>query len=136
MPSSWLRNNVNNVANQTVIKESQDSQMPENPDQVEDVKKKTEQEYLRIAARYYTSRDYATAGATYKELTTIYPENAEGWFRLALIVRYKTKWSKKAYKNPQQIAITFMKKASGLATGKLKSKADNALFYWENPNYM
>ena len=136
MPSSWLRNNVNNVANQTVIKESQDSQVPENPTKVENVKKKTEQEYLRIAARYYTSRDYVTAIATYRELTTVYPENAEGWIRLALIVRYKTKWSKKAYKNPQQIAITFMKKASGLATGNLKSKADNALFYWENPNYM
>lgn len=134
MPSSWLRNNVDNVANQTVAEEPQ--QYPENTTQVEAVKKMTEQEYLRLAARYYTSRDYATAIATYRKLTTVYPENAEGWFRLALIVRYKTKWSKKAYKNPKQIAISFMKKASGLATGKLKSKADNALFYWENPNYM
>lgn len=134
MPSSWLRNNVDNVANQTVAEEPQ--QYPENTTQVEAVKKMTEQEYLRLAARYYTSRDYDTAIATYRKLTTVYPENAEGWFRLALIVRYKTKWSKKAYKNPKQIAISFMKKASGLATGKLKSKADNALFYWENPNYM
>lgn len=134
MPSSWLRNNVDNVANQTVAEEPQ--QYPENTTQVEAVKKMTEQEYLRLAARYYTSRDYATAIATYRKLTTVYPENAEGWFRLALIVRYKTKWSKKAYKNPKQIAISFMKKASGLATGKLKSKADNALFYWENPNCM
>lgn len=136
MPNSWLKNKVGNIGEQSVPAEPQEAQVSENTDHVEDTEKMTAQEYLHLAARYYTYRDYAAAGATYRELTTVYPENAEGWFRLALIVRYKTKWSKKVYKNPQQIAISFMKKASELAVGEMKSKADNALFYWENPNYM
>ena len=99
-------------------------------------KPQTEQDLLRLAARYYTAKDYSSAATTLNTLTAKYPNNAEAWFRLALIVRYKTKWSKKVYEDPNKSAIEFMKKASALANGKLKSKADNALFYWEHPNYM
>ena len=101
-----------------------------------ETKQQTEQDLLRLAARYYTAKDYSSAATTLNTLTAKYPNNAEAWFRLALIVRYKTKWSKKVYKDPNKSAIEFMKKASALANGKLKSKADNALFYWEHPNYM
>lgn len=99
-------------------------------------KPQTERDLLRLAARYYTAKDYSSAATTLNALTAKYPNNAEAWFRLSLIVRYKTKWSKKVYKDPNKSAIEFMKKASALANGKLKSKADNALFYWEHPNYM
>jgi len=102
----------------------------------QDIKPKTEQDLLRLAARYYTSKDYSAATSTLNTLTAKYPNNAEAWFRLALIVKYKTKWSKKVYKDPNRSAIEYMKKASDLANGKLKSKADNALFYWEHPDYM
>lgn len=101
-----------------------------------ETKPQTEQDLLRLAARYYTAKDYSSAATTLNTLTAKYPNNAEAWFRLALIVRYKTKWSKKVYKDPNKSAIEYMKKASALANGKLKSKADNALFYWEHPNYM
>lgn len=101
-----------------------------------EAKPQTEQDLLRLAARFYTAKDYSSAATTLNTLTAKYPNNAEAWFRLALIVRYKTKWSKKVYKDPNKSAIEFMKKASDLANGKLKSKADNALFYWEHPNYM
>lgn len=99
-------------------------------------KPQTEQDLLRLAARYYTAKDYSSAATTLNTIATKYPNNAEAWFRLALIVKYKTKWSKKVYNDPNKSAIEFMKKASDLANGKLKSKADNALFYWEHPNYM
>lgn len=103
---------------------------------IHDANSLTEQDFLRLAARYYTSKDYTAATTILNTLAAKYPNNAEAWFRLALIVKYKTKWSKTIYKDPNKSAIEFMKKASALADGELKSKADNALFYWEHPNYM
>lgn len=133
MPANWRRGRTDKSVKKSMIQQSQISTISnslENKDAMD------EQEYLRLAARYYTAKDYAAAGETYKQLTTVYPNNAEGWFRLALIVKYKTKWSKKIYKNPVKSAIEFMNKAKNLAVGELKSKAENALFYWEHPNYM
>lgn len=142
-PSSW---GVGNAGNSTVILPNQPNQdvyetpnlddRPRTNTHTRPQEEQSEQDLLRIAARYYTAKDYSSASATLKQLTDKYPNNAEAWFRLALIVRYKTKWSKKVYKDPKKSAIEFMKKASDLANGKLKSKADNALFYWEHPNYM
>lgn len=96
----------------------------------------SEKDLLRLAARYYTAKDYTAASSVLQKINKKYPQNAEAWFRLALIVRYKTKWSKKVFTDPKKSAIDFMRKASELASGKLKSKADNALYYWEHPNYM
>lgn len=143
-PSSWSCGNADNTntvtpnqPNQNVYETPNLDDRPETntPQRSQEVKQ-SEQDLLRIAARYYTAKDYSSASSTLNQLTTKYPNNAEAWFRLALIVRYKTKWSKKVYKDPKKSAIEFMKKASALATGKLKSKTDNALFYWEHPDYM
>lgn len=95
----------------------------------------TEQELLRLAARYYTAKDYSSAVTTLNTLTAKYPNNAEAWFRLACIVKFKTKWSKKVYKDPNKSSIEFMRKAFELGSGTLKSKAYNALDRWEHRNY-
>ncbi len=133
IPISWRRESTGNNVEKPII---QEEPKPSDSDSHEDTKAMTEQEYLRLAARYYTAKDYVAAGATYKQLTIDYPNNAEGWFRLACLVRYEKKWSKKVYNNPQKTAISFMEKAANLAVGKLKSKAENALFYWKHENYM
>lgn len=143
-PSDWKDGNINETKQETRNRENkeQSSSNSNTIQKVQDIPPiqeptpQSEQDLIRLAARYYTSKDYSSAANTLNTLTEIYPNNAEAWFRLACIVRYKTKWSKEVYKDPNKSAIEFMKKASALANGKLKSKADNALFYWEHPNYM
>ena len=147
MPASWSGGYANNKVGKSIIEKSiipEVSEVPEVPEVSapsnystnENVKMMTEQEYLRLAAYYYTAKDYEAAGTTYQQLTAVYPNNAEGWFRLACLVRYEKRWSNDVYANPKKKAIEFMEKASNLAVGKLKSKAENALFYWKNENYM
>lgn len=143
-PTDWRGGQSSNSPvkpdNKKDQKHSSSSHLEQNKDTYvppsHEIKPQTEQELLRTAARYYTAKDYSSAATTLNTLTAKYPNNAEAWFRLALIVKYKTKWSKKVYNDPNKSAIEFMKKASALAKGKLKSQADNALFYWEHPNYM
>lgn len=93
----------------------------------------TENDYLRLASRYYTSKNYYAATSTLLDLTNKYPNNAEAWFQLALITFYKTKWSKTQYSNPRGKAIEFMRRASSVARGDLKKKADRCLEEWEHP---
>lgn len=93
----------------------------------------SEKEYLHQAARFYTDKDYDKAINTYIQLTEDYPQCGEGWYRLASIVRYKTKWSKKYYKDPKKEAINFMQKAEECGSGNIKSKAYEAWIKWEYP---
>lgn len=132
MPESWMQIKKDKKS----PAKSQKKTQPVSPRPAKSSTPLSEDEYLRLAARYYTAKDYAQATSTLAELTDKYPRNAEAWFRMALIVRYKTKWSKKAFANPSKTAIDYMTKAKDLATGKLKAKAENALYYWEHPNYM
>ena len=115
---------------ETIVKQ------PHHTNEIQNTKIFTEQQYLNLAARYYTAKDYERAHTTLKKLTEVYDSNAEGWYRLALIVYYKPKWSKTVYSNPIEAAISFMKKASDRATGSLKKKIDNVLQPWEHPNDM
>lgn len=101
------------------------------------IEESTEQECLRLAARYYTAEDYEGAYFTLKKLTEIYDSNAEGWYRLALLIYYHhKKGCKGIYPNPRNVAISFMKKAGERAKGKLKTTIYNQLFRWEHPNFM
>ena len=93
----------------------------------------TENDYLRLASRYYTGKNYYAATSTLLDLTNKYPDNAEAWFQLALITFYKTKCSKTQYSNPREKAIEFMRRASSVARGDLKKKADRCLDDWEHP---
>lgn len=93
------------------------------------------QEYLNRAAKFYSKKRYDQAYKAYADLTEKYPAEAEGWYRLSLMI-YKQRGCKGIHSKPQTTAHEYMKKAYNLARGKLKTKAENILYYWEHPNYM
>lgn len=128
-PAGWDRSNPGKH-------DTEQTQSPSTPSKPDDEKEWTEDDFLYYAARYYKAKDYSSAATILTALTSTYPANAEAWFRLAVLVKYKTKWSKKNYKDPNKTAIEFMKKAASLANDQLKKKAENALYYWEHPNYI
>lgn len=96
---------------------------------------KSAKEYLNQAAKMYTSKKYAEAYNLYSELTRQYSQEPEGWYRLALMI-YKQKGCKGQFKKPREVARDYMQRAYNLASGKLKTKAENVLYYWDHPNYM
>ena len=123
------KGNINGVINslKTLDKEPNVIIGEELKREIEKSQKLSEQQYLNIAARYYTKKDYENAYLTYKKLTEMYDENAEGWYRLALLVFYHEKCYKHIYSNPRQKAKSFMEKAKDRAKGKLKEDANNVL---------
>lgn len=143
-PSDWSisASDGSNMNNKLSVPEIQDgTKSHSNPSAISEKnsirdKRRTEQDYLHYAFRLYSAKDYSGASKAYLELVDAYPKNAEAWYRLALMIRYKKKWSKSQYRDYKKVAIEYMQKAYDLATGKLKSKAENVLFYWEHPNYM
>lgn len=96
---------------------------------------KSVHEYLSEAAKLYTKKNYDAAHQLYAELTQKYSSEAEGWYRLSLMV-YSEKGCKGKYKNPSNTAIEYMERAAQLATGKLKEKAENAKHIMKHPNYL
>lgn len=139
-PSNWEDNisDKSNKKNNTERGGSQQSEQGNKPysPPIQETQPQTEKELLRLAARYYTSKDYSSATKTLHQLTAKYPNNAEAWYRLATIIRFKTKWSKTVYAKPKDEAIKYMRKAVDLATGSLRTKAERALFDWEHPYSM
>lgn len=121
--SSHQKPELSEETGNILIRESQDAKL-------------TERQYLNLAARYYTAKDYGKTYAVLEQLIEDYDNSAEGWYRLALLVNYKRKWSKKLYSNPRRTALSFMEKASNRASGALADKIENILYYWEHPNHM
>ncbi|MDE6523225.1 MAG: tetratricopeptide repeat protein [Muribaculaceae bacterium] len=139
-PSNW-EGNISDKSNKKTNIERGGSQQSEQGNKlytppIQETLPQTEKELLRLAARYYTSKDYSSATKTLHQLTAKYPNNAEAWYRLATIIRFKNKWSKNVYAKPKETAIEYMRKAVNLATGSLKTKAERALFDWEHPYSM
>lgn len=95
----------------------------------------TVNQYLSQAAQFYSKKQYANAYKTYTELTEKHADNAEGWYRLSLMI-YKQRGCKGNYTNPRATAREYMQRAYELGNGDIKTKAENILFYWDHPNYM
>lgn len=96
----------------------------------------SEREYLNLAARYYTAKNYERSYDILKKMTEIYDINAEGWYRLALIVYYQPQSCKKIYSNPKEMAKSFMEKAENRADGSFKEKISNRLLRWKFKKFM
>jgi len=96
----------------------------------------SEREYLNLAARYYTAKNYERSYDVLKKMTEIYDMNAEGWYRLALIVYYQPQSCKKIYSNPKETAKSFMEKAESRADGTFKERISNRLLRWNLRRYM
>lgn len=95
----------------------------------------TERQYLNQAAQFYSRKQYADAYRTYSEMTQKYSSNAEGWYRLSLMI-YKQRGCKGLYGRPRVTAREYMQRAYDLGRGEIRDKAENVLFYWDHPNYM
>lgn len=95
----------------------------------------SEREYLHLAARYYTTKNYERMYDLLKEMTEIYDMNAEGWYRLALLVYYHPRLFEKIYSNPREVAKSLAKKAENRADEGLKFRISNRLDKWENRGF-
>lgn len=92
----------------------------------------TEQQFLNLAAKYYTNKDIENAYYTLKRMTELYPNNAYGWYRLACIIYYNDKKMKRFYSNPREVAKKFMEDA-GKMSPRLKADCENFLVRFEHP---
>lgn len=114
------------------INESKNQHKQEEPQRRE----LSEREYLNLAARYYTAKNYERSYDVLKKMTEIYDMNAEGWYRLALIVYYQPQSCKKIYSNHKEAAKSFMKNAEARASGTFKERISNRLLRWELRKFM
>lgn len=116
----------------SIIKESKSQHKQEGTQRRE----LSEREYLNLAARYYTAKNYERSYDVLKKMTEVYDMNAEGWYRLALIVYYQPQSCKKIYSNPKEMAKSFMKEAENRANGTFKERISNRLLRWELRKFM
>lgn len=94
--------------------------------------KMTADELLDLAAEYYTKKNHKSAYDTYAFVTKKYDDNAEGWYRLA-IMTYFNKGCKN--RDSKELAKEYMQKALARSKGELHDKADNVLYFWEHSSF-
>ena len=83
------------------------------------------------AAHYYDAKNYDKAYQIYRKVIEKDKENADAYYRLA-IMSYRRQGCKQ-YKRKQTDtdAMTYMEKAKEFGTGELRNRAYNLLKYWD-----
>ena len=82
------------------------------------------------AAHFYNAKDYIRAYKTYHKVIEVDKENADAYYRLA-IMSYR-RMGCKQYKRKQTDtdAMKYMEKAKEYGRGELRDRAYNLLKYW------
>lgn len=94
----------------------------------------SETDYLNLASRYYSIRDFNKTYNTLKELTEVYGSYAEGWYRLASLIYDNPDKFNRISSNPKATAKGYLEKAVNIAKGDLKKKLYKIYLSWSYPS--
>lgn len=82
------------------------------------------------ATRYYTNRQYSMAYRTYQTILQKDPDNANAYYRLAIMSYRRQGCSQYPRKQTDKLAMDYITRAYDCGDRALKQKIDNILYYW------